>query len=268
MVRSGDDPEGPVYAVLLRDVTDERRRQEDLKTFATEILRTHEEERRRLAQELHDETIQTLVLLRRKLNAVEQETGILPPTAEAALRDARASAEGVLRSLREFAHTLRPSVLDDLGLVASLRQLTHHASHWTGVPGRFRVDGAVRRLPAAVELGLFRIAQEAVRNVERHALASRFLVRLSFARGEVRLTVTDNRQGFTVPADGDLLAHRHLGLVSMRERAHLLGGSCEIRSVPTKGTAVHARIPVHDEELPRPAAAGGRRASRRREVRA
>lgn len=249
IIRIGED----LYALLLRDVTEERRRQEDLRVFTTGILRAHEEERRRLAHELHDDTIQELILLCRQLDTVERACGTLPGEAATALGEARASAERLVRSLREFAHALRPSILDDLGLVPSLRQLVHGTGRRSGLRGRVHVVGIPRRLPAPVELGLFRIAQEAVRNVERHAPASRVVVRLSFARDEVRLTVTDNGRGFTVPTDGNLAAGRHLGLIGVRERAQLLGGTVDIRSVPARGTTISARIPVvgDQEDAPR-----------------
>jgi two-component system sensor histidine kinase DegS len=255
IIRIGED----LYALLLRDVTEERRRQEDLRVFTTGILRAHEEERRRLAHELHDDTIQELILLCRQLDTVERVCGTLPGEAATALGEARASAERLVRSLREFAHALRPSILDDLGLVASLRQLVQETGRRAGLRGRVHVVGIPRRLPAPVELGLFRIAQEAVRNVERHAQASRVVVRLSFARDEVRLDVTDDGRGFTVPTDGDLAARRHLGLIGVRERAQLLGGTVDVRSAPGRGTTLSARIPVVEDQ--EDASRGGRRST-------
>lgn len=241
-----NDGEGEaVIQVLLRDVTAERERQLGLKAYAAHVLRGQEEERKRIAQELHDETVQTLILLCRRLDLVEAGSGTLSSTAVDGLREARKTAESVVKDLRDFSKALRPPTLDDLGLVTSIRRLLMDLMDRAKVGGQMRVVGEDRRLPPDVELGVFRIAQEALHNVERHAQASEVTVTLTFSPRESRLDVMDNGVGFVPPHHlSDIAARGRLGLLGMQERAELLGGKLDIRSTPGKGTRLTASIPV------------------------
>lgn len=242
VTKIADGGETTLFQVMLRDVTEERRRHESLRAYASSVLRAQEEERRRIAQELHDETIQSLIVLCRQIDAIHDQAGPLQPAVVAGLETVRLSAEQIVQSLREFSGSLRPSVLEDLGLVASLRRLLEDLKKRTGMATRLQVRGPVRRLAADSELGLFRVGQEALRNVERHARATSVLVALSFATDEVSLTVQDNGVGFTRAAQDDPGAG--LGILGMRERVHLLGGQLEIQSSPGHGTRVTVRAPV------------------------
>ncbi len=271
----------PVVQVLLQDVTAEHRQQQRTGAYAASVLRGQEEERRRIAQDLHDGPIQTLVMLCRRLDALG-ERHALPAGAAGALEPVRQLAEDVAQELRELARGLRPPSLDDLGLVASLRQLTSRFAARTGIEIAFGVQGRARRLPAEIELGLFRIAQEALRNVERHAAARHVTVRIGFGERRVWLLVHDDGIGFAVPSTpsdfgsavskstghpagcrqgpvtlardalvlgptspaGSGEAMEGLGLLGMQERAALLGGQVVVRSAPGKGTLVRASIPL------------------------
>ena len=147
--------------------------------------------------------------------------------------------------LRQIARGLRPPALDDLGLAAALRKLTSDFQARTGVGASFRVEGEGR--PAAdAELGLFRIAQEALNNVGRHAAAERVSVRLRLAAAEARLTIVDDGAGFTVGRAPEA----SLGLAGMRERAALLGGRLDVSSAPGKGATVRATIPLAEAAEP------------------
>lgn len=256
------DSEGkPIIQVLLRDVTEERHRQAGLKAYAAHILRAQEEERRRIAQELHDETVQSLILLCRRLDTVEGAQGKLPDQVVEGLRQTRASAEAIVEGLRGFARALRPPILEDLGLVTSIRRLVVDLGERTSITGQLRVVGQERRLPPDIELGVFRIAQEALRNVERHARATQVAATVTFGPHELRLDIADNGAGFTPTQDPrDFAARGQLGLLGMRERAEILGGGLDIHSSPGRGAKVSLSVPIQAEST---AAVGAHRQHRR-----
>jgi PAS domain S-box-containing protein len=237
-------PGGPVTQVVLRDVTQDHQRQAGLRAYAAHVLHVQEEERKRIAQELHDETVQQLVLLCRQLDYVQSAGGPLPEPAVEALRETRRSAAEAVESLRNFARDLRPPTLDDLGLLASIRRLIADAIEREKLQGELRVVGVEHRLPADVELATFRIAQQALHNVARHAHATRVTGTIAFAESRVRLEIVDNGVGFTLPDDVDLAATGHLGLLGMRERAETLGGRLRIRSEIGRGTSIAVSIPA------------------------
>ncbi len=237
--------DGPTLQVLLRDVTEEQSRQAGLRAYAASILRAQEEERRRIAQELHDDTIQTLVLICRRLDAAEGHYGLLPLQAGRDLSSAREEAEKVVGGLRDFARGLRPPALDDLGLTASIRRLVADVSDRAGVQGSLTVSGRERRLLSDMELALFRIAQEALRNVEKHARARSVEVSVAFGDLETELSVKDDGVGFSLSGPiGDFAASAQLGLLGMQERAQLLGGRLRVHSQPGSGASVTATLPT------------------------
>ena len=141
-----------------------------------------------------------------------------------------------MAELRSIARGLRPSILDDLGLVASLNQVVVEAIGRGGLAGEFQVSGTERRLPPDVELAVFRIAQEAVTNVERHASASHLTVTLEFDDRDLRLRVADDGVGFARHQVRDSVDGYSLGLPGMHERARLAGGRLVVRSTPGQGT--------------------------------
>ncbi|MBI2830525.1 MAG: PAS domain S-box protein [Chloroflexi bacterium] len=238
-ITESDDGKGnPVIQILLRDITEEYQRRAGLRAFAGEVLRALEEDRQLMARELHDQTVQTLILLVRQLDNMEESRDSLPPFLVDKLRTARETAEGVVKDLRDFAKSLRPPILDDLGLTVSIRRQLSDFSERTKIESQLVVTGRDRRLPSETELGIFRITQEALRNVERHADATYVAVFISFTEQGVTLNVIDNGVGFAMPPSSDFTASGHLGLISMQERAQLLGGKLEIQSSPGKGAKV------------------------------
>ncbi len=233
--------------VLFRDATEEHDRQAGLKAYTAYVIRAQEEERQRIARELHDETIQSLVLLCRRLDSVQDSSDSLPSSQLDKLQEARKIAEEVVKGLRDFTKALRPPILDDLGVVTSVRRLLADFTERTRIKGQLKVVGETRRLPADTELGMFRIAQEALRNIERHAGATRVAVTVTFAKHEARLDVVDNGAGFSMASSsGDFTASGKLGLLSMQERAELLGGNLKIQSRPGNGTRVTVSAPAAD----------------------
>ena len=234
---------GTRMQVVFEDVTAETRRHDQIEAYASRVVLGQEEERRHLAQELHDGPVQSLIHLCRQLDAAERAAPLSPARA-GVLSDLRVIAEGTVAELRSIARGLRPSVLDDLGLVASINQLVTEAGGRQQFETSFGVTGAERRLPPAVESSLFRIAQEAVTNVERHAAAGRLSVGLAFEPGGLRLLVSDDGVGFPAAERSTTVEGESLGLPGMTERAHLIGARLVIHSAPGAGTTVEVWVPA------------------------
>ncbi len=217
--------------------------EETLTGLVQRLISAQEEERRSLARELHDETGQALTSLLVGLRRLEPAA--TPETMAAIVPQLRDVAQQTLENVSRLAQGLRPSLLDDLGLVPALsRYVAEHAAiHGFTIETRIDLDGV--RLPATVEVTLYRIAQEALTNIARHAAARR--VELSLVREGrlVRLTVQDDGRGFgPSPAPDEASATTHLGLYGIRERAALLGGTAEVRSARGRGTTLTVTIPV------------------------
>lgn len=211
-----------------------------LRALSAGVMDAQEEERRRISRELHDDTAQTLTSLLLYAKALEQ--GDAPPRVRQALAELREEVARSLEGVRRLARELRPSALDDLGLVAALEGYTHDFARRTGIAVRFEPACGGERLPAQVELALYRIAQEALTNVAKHAGATRVDVGLVREPGAISLTVRDDGRGFDpsrLPS-GD----RGLGLFGMKERAELTGGRLTITSRPGGGSVIAARIPL------------------------
>ena len=218
---------------------------ERMRSYARAITRAQEDERLRIARELHDETIQMLVALARQLEALDTLPEMLPAAAKARVRAQRELVSRTLRGLRRFVRDLRPPVLDQLGLVAALRELTADIRETYGIHATLDVEGDVKRLRPEQELVLFRIAQEALNNIRQHAGASQATVHLAFEPSDVQMAIEDNGGGFDAPESvSDLVPSGRLGLIGMDERARALGGTLSIRSEPGRGTTVIVDIPV------------------------
>ena len=204
-----------------------------------------EEERKRIARELHDETGQLLTALAVGLGGVEQTIAQDPERAQYQIAELKNMTMAAIDSLRQFVSDLRPSVLDDLGLVAALRWFAEQYAERTKLQIDFQVVGAKRRLASQVETVLFRIAQEGVNNVGRHARATRATVRLEFADAKVMLAVEDNGRGFVV---GQVLGaqpqRRAWGLLGVQERVELVGGKFKVEAEPGRGTRLMVEIPI------------------------
>ena len=231
----------PRIQAILRDVTELRERQEGIEAYARITVAAREEERRRIAREIHDGPVQSLVLLWRMLNGLQRHPG---SEGRASLANASGLALRVADELRKTSQNLRPAILDDLGLVPALRSECRAVAERGGIRVRFRMLGDVRQLSQQSELMILRVAQEALRNVESHARASQAAVTLSFRPTEVRLSISDDGRGLDrVPSHADLLASGRLGIVGMTERARLLGASCQVRTRRRGGTNVEVTVP-------------------------
>ena len=233
--------------VIFEDVTAETRRHDLLEAYANQVVVGQEEERRHIAQELHDGPLQALIHLCRQIDVLDASGGVASAPG-GSLASMRTTVEDTVAELRSIARGLRPSILDDLGLVASINQVVVEATGRQGLTGEFHVTGTDRRLPPAIELAVFRIAQEAVTNVERHASARHLAVGLEFGNDGVWLRVEDDGIGFSQDRAGDTGDGRSLGLPGMHERARQVGGRLVIRSRLGHGTTVEARVPVPTPE--------------------
>lgn len=220
---------------------------EQLRTLSAQIVQAQEEERRRLARELHDEIGQALTAVTLDLGMLAQ---LIPKTDERlqrALEDAQMLSQNALEEVRRLSVELRPAILDDLGLVPALRWAIDRHTERTGVQGRFEVIGLEGRLPGEIETVCYRAVQEALTNAARHAGACNIAVTLELERDgrTVHLTISDDGVGFDVnQALHRAQAGGSLGLLGLRERVELLGGHLDIRSRPGRGTTIEVRLPV------------------------
>jgi two-component system sensor histidine kinase DegS len=218
---------------------------ENMRFYARQITRAQENERKRIARELHDDTAQALIHLARRLDNLATQHAEMSESAEERLEEFQELIDDILQGVRRFSRDLRPSALDDLGLLPALEGLMGDIEAGNGVETGLRICGDRQRLPPEVELALFRIVQEALNNAKRHSQASQVVTTVEFGKGGTRITVDDDGQGFEVPdRAGDLVSTGKLGLIGMQERAQLLGGTLKIRSKPGKGTTVTVEIPT------------------------
>jgi PAS domain S-box-containing protein len=235
---------GPkTFQLIARDITEEKRMHENLRFYLQQVTKAQEEERKRIARELHDETAQELVALSRQLDSLISEPGKPSKRQIKLLDEIQTQVDKILEGVRRFSQDLRPSVIDDLGLLPALEWLISELEKQFGITIGMAVLGSERRFSAEVELVLFRVAQEALRNVWKHSEASRAWVTVEFGDDKTTLSVRDNGNGFEVPrSTADLANVGKLGLAGMEERARLVGGKLTLESELGKGTTVTVEV--------------------------
>jgi signal transduction histidine kinase/cytochrome b subunit of formate dehydrogenase len=237
-LRSAAEEKSALYEEL-------RRKETARGELLRKVITAQEEERRRIARELHDETGQVLAAL-----VLGMDTAALAPETDIVgirkrLGELRVVAVDALEDVHRLIYDLRPSVLDDLGLVTGLKWYAETRLQPTGIPVRVTVTGAETRLPAEVETEVFRIGQEAISNVARHAQASNVRVDLDFRDNNITLEVEDDGVGFDVASVLESAdPRREWGILGMRERASLMGGTLHITSEPSRGTRVKVTVPL------------------------
>lgn len=220
-----------------------------LVALSSRTLHAQEEERRRIARELHDETAQelTALLVRIRLAA----GGSREPATRERLAELRASTARILAGVRRVARELRPTILDDLGLIEAVRAHAQEISLRAKLQIEVTADDATDRLDPSCELALYRVVQEALSNIVKHAGAKRVAVRFERRNGTLHATIADNGCGFDAAKMAvPLPSGQGLGLVGMRERLALVGGTLEVDTFPGGGTVVRAFVPLH-REIPR-----------------
>ena len=227
--------------LVVMDITDRKEAERARQELSRRIINALEQERQRVARDLHDSVNQILASAKYRLNNITALGRGASDNKD--LHLVRDMIEKAISEVRLISRNLRPSELDDLGLVAALRSLTQEFDKSSGIATKFKseMSGGPSRLPGEAEMTLYRIAQEAFNNVAKHSQATRAHVALSSTRFHTLLTIRDNGKGFR-PEE---VSRRESGwgLENMNERARLLGGSLEVRSLVNKGTSISARIP-------------------------
>ena len=227
---------------LALNLSEHRSAEAKLRALAREVVDSQEDERARLARELHDGVSQALVATKLLIESAQQE----PAGAERLQALALKRLNSTLAEVRHLSHALRPALLDTLGLAAALQHLAGEFDAAGGTRFEAGIDGAERELPDAVKTALFRIAQEALSNAARHARAQRVVVHLHFAAdGGLLLEISDDGRGFDAEA-AQAVADRGLGLRSMRERAAALGAALALETAPGRGCRLSVTLSAAD----------------------
>jgi PAS domain S-box-containing protein len=235
-----DTDDGKLLTVIVRDISEKIRAHDELSAFAAEAHATLENEKRRVARELHDELAQSLTAL--KMDAIWLQ-GHLPAGSDAAsakLRDMLAVLDGTVAATRRIASDLRPLLLDDLGLVSAVQWLVQTFIQRSGIVCALVVDEDME-LDEPYATAVFRILQEVLANVSKHARATHTAVNIERNAEAVMLRVSDDGQGFSL---AEPRRPESLGLMGLRERVRLLKGRMDIDSAPGRGTRVAVHIPV------------------------
>ena len=228
--------------LVVTDMTEARRNEEMLRALTHRVVQVQETERGRVALELHDDITQLLcAVLFRSQALVDKLSARNGPAKKEAMK-LREMLGQTAKEVERISRNLRPSVLDQLGLVAVLRDTSTEFAQRTGVPVKLACVQLMARLPADTELALYRILQEALKNVEKHARARHVTVRLTHEGAFVQLAISDDGIGFDHPSKRK--GKGGLGLLGMRERATYVGGALKIKSVRRAGTEIEALIPL------------------------
>jgi PAS domain S-box-containing protein len=229
---------------IARDITEHKRMDENLRFYLQLATRAQEEERKRISHELHDDTIQSLVVLSRQLDALSSDGKELPEQFRRGLEELWQQTNGILQGVRRLSQDLRPAAIDSLGLLPAIESLAAEVFKYSGTSTKVNVTGKERRLPEEVSVALFRIVQEALRNIWRHSGATEAQINIEFNDKSTRITVKDNGRGFKLSGNvGDLTKQGKLGLAGMQERAQLISGKLSVQSAPGKGTTITVEAP-------------------------
>lgn len=226
---------------LQRQLEASREHHAQLRRMSSQVLTAQEEERKRIARELHDDTAQALTSMLVRLRLLDR--ALADEEEKSNLGEVRDLAASTLEGVRRMALDLRPSALDDLGLVPALKWYTENLAQSLSIEACFLANGLKRRLPPELELVLYRVAQEALTNVAKHARARRVTVELERDGLWVRLAVEDDGSGFNVEK-AMTSKERGLGLFGMQERLALVGGKFHVESRPRRGTKLVAEVPL------------------------
>lgn len=240
------------YTVILRDVTERvradaelRRSRDELRELAAAAISIREQEKSRVARELHDELAQALTALKMDVNWLKERLPATAATLAPKLESMQIMLDTTVKATRRISSDLRPLMLDDLGLIPAAEWLVNNFTQRHGIECEFTADPPDIELQDPYATAIFRILQESLTNVARHAQASRVNITLDNADGEITLRVRDNGCGFAV---SDPRKPNSYGLVGLRERAYLLDGDITLDTAPGKGTLIEVCIPLRKPE--------------------
>jgi signal transduction histidine kinase len=229
------------------------RLQEQLRRLSRQILSAQEDERKMISRELHDVIAQTLTGINVRLANLKKEAAVNTKGLDRNIARTQRLVEKSVNIVHQFARELRPAVLDDLGLIPALHSFMKSFSARTGIRTQLVAFSGVEQLETARRTVLYRVAQEALTNVDRHAQASRAKVRIQRLDGTISMRIKDDGKGFQVERLSHRSRNKRLGLLGMRERLEMVSGNFIVESAPGKGTTIQARVPFANDR----ARAGG-----------
>lgn len=229
---------------VLEDVTERHSAQEKLQLYAKQITKVQEAERKYLARELHDSTVQTLVALIFQLDELVAGAANLNEAEISKLKAMNESLKRAVAEVRGFSRQLRPTVLDDLGLIPAIEWLMGEIRKTSKLEMKVTTEGERERLNPDLELALFRVVQEALINAAKHSRASSASVRIEYRPEKIQADIVDNGVGFDVPESIESMQKGgHLGLAGIMERIELIGGKLTISSKKEQGTSMRVEVP-------------------------
>jgi signal transduction histidine kinase len=226
-------------------------REVERQNYISEVFKAQEDERKRISQEIHDDSIQRLAVAASttQLLVADRQIEKLPAVSKR-LENIRDMIVGISQDLRRLSIDLRPTVLDDLGLVPSLRWLVDAFQQETGINAQIKISGEQRELTKKVTILVFRIVQEALNNIGHHSEATQVNVTLQFMENVIRVKIQDNGKGFSVPEHFDKLMYQgKLGLMGMQQRTQVLNGIFNIQSEAGKGTVISVEVNILSGEM-------------------
>ena len=236
---------GIVVTSAIRDISQRKRAEEALRTLSGQLLHTQDEERRRIARELHDSAGQILAVLSMTLTPLESEDGKIPPRTAKAINESLGLVKDLSNQVRTIAHLLHPPLLDEIGLSSALRLFLEGFGERSKIKVALAIPHNFERLPQELETAIFRIAQECLTNIHRHSGSQVAKISITRRDGQVRVEVADRGRGIPLKKQKamDSGGTSGVGIRGMRERLRQLGGTLDISS-GSQGTIIVARIPV------------------------
>jgi len=231
---------------VVQDITDQMHKEEELRRLSARLLQLQDEERRRIARDLHDSVSQKLLAINLSLTHASEAVGAKNRQGRQALADTRKLVRDLSRGIRSLSYLLHPPMLDELGLASAIEEYARGLSHRSGINLKLDIAKDIGRLPAESEMALFRIVQEALSNIQKHSGSSSGRIRLTRENGDVVLKVSDRGRGMEADAPPEQPVSPEtlgVGILGMRERMKQLGGRLDIR-FGRRGTTVTARLPI------------------------
>ena len=237
--------DGIVVTSAIRDISGRKRAEEALRTLSGQLLRTQDEERRRIARELHDSAGQLLAALSMNLTPLESENGKIPPRAAKAIKESLGLIKDLSNQLRTISYLLHPPLLDEVGLSSALRLFLEGFGECSKIKVAVEIPDDFERLPQELETAIFRIVQECLTNIHRHSGSKVAKLRITRRDGQVRVEVADRGRGISPEKQKavDSGGTPGVGIRGMRERVRQLGGTLDINS-GSQGTVIVARLPA------------------------